>query len=77
MITDKPNAVRGFIITHFGTFQNLADKLNVSVGAVSVWANGKPRGMLKYAPEICFTHEVDPRELVNAVQMNLEQINVG
>jgi hypothetical protein len=73
MITDKPNAIRGFIISRFGTYENLANALDVSIGAVSGWARMNPRGILKYAPEICFKYEIDPRELVDCVQRNLTE----
>lgn len=75
MITDKPNAIRGFIITNFGTYERMAEALNVSIGAVSSWARHQPRGILKYAPEICFTYEIDPRVLVDAVQKNIDAAN--
>lgn len=75
MITDKPNAVRGFIITHYGTYENCAKALNLSVGTVGTWAGDRPRSLLKYAPEICDQLSIDGNLIVQAVKEHLRQIN--
>jgi hypothetical protein len=73
MITDKPNAVRGFITTYYGTYENLAKVLNIATGTVGTWAGTRPRGLLKYAPEICSDCDIDANLIVRVVRDHIKQ----
>ena len=46
------NILKGWIYSHYGSYMDMAVRLEVSVSTVSAWAQTQPRNMLKYLPEI-------------------------
>lgn len=69
------NAVRGFIVKHYGNYENLASTLGINVATVGTWTKRRPRGILKYAPEITGdeTRGITAEELIEAVTSQLTQ----
>lgn len=73
--SEEMNPVRGFIISHFGTYQNLADFLDVSVGTVGTWTQAKPRGLLRYLPELMRREDIRANDVVWTVQRHLQMLD--
>lgn len=46
------NALKGWIYSHYGSYQDMARELDVSTSTVSSWAHTQPRNMMKFMPEI-------------------------
>jgi|DEB0MinimDraft_4_1074332.scaffolds.fasta_scaffold81092_2 hypothetical protein len=67
------NAVRGFIVKHYGNYEALANELGITVATVGTWTKRRPRGILKYAPEITGDEKkgITADELIEAVNLQL------
>ena len=69
------NAVRGFIVKHYGTYEAMAEALGINMATVGTWTKHRPRGILKYAPEMTadVERQITAEEIVETVRIHLRK----
>jgi hypothetical protein len=69
------NAVKGFIIKHYGTYEAMGAALGINVATVGTWTKARPRGILKYAPEMISDvgRQITADEIVETVRIQLSK----
>lgn len=68
------NVLKGWMYSHYGSYQEMAENLGVSTSTVSSWAHEQPRNMLKFLPEIVGATGQTPDEVLRVVTDREAQI---
>lgn len=73
----QPNFLRGFIYAYWGGISEFADAIGVAPSTVYTWIDFRPRGLLKFAPEIVKNDEVSADMVIQAVVTRESQLKDG